>query len=151
MHPSKMATILSVFAINPTRVGGLEAFARELSLQVGQCGWRSILCFEEEPPEVIRDFLNLPNVTIAVVREPSVTSYKSVSDLARILFRYRPDILHLHFTGFLSAFPWLARFFSVGKVFFTDHGSRPTSYVPKRASLLKRVLARVINLPLTRV
>jgi glycosyltransferase involved in cell wall biosynthesis len=146
-----MGTILSVFGINPTRVGGLETFAHELSLQVGQCGWHSILCFEEEPPRVIRDFLNLPNVTIAVVREPSVTSYKSVSDLARILSRYRPDILHLHFTGFLGAFPWLAKLFCVGKVFFTDHGSRPTSYVPKRVSVSKRILARVINLPVTRV
>ena len=45
----------------------------------------------------------------------------------------------------------MAKLFSVGKVFFTDYGSRPTSHVLKRASISKRILARTINYPITRV
>src|SRR5258708_1979296 len=146
-----MGTILSVFGVSPKRIGGLETFARELSFQVGQRGWRSVLCFEEEPPALVRDFLNQANVTIAVIREPWGTSYKSMSDLTRVLLRYRPDILHLHFTGFLGPFPWMAKLFSAEKVFFTDHGSRPSAHIPQRALMWKRILARAINYPMTRV
>lgn len=146
-----MGTVLSVFGVSPTRIGGLETYARELSFQVGQHGWRSVLCFEQEPPAAIRDFLSSPNVTIAVVREPWRTSYTSMSDLTRVLLRYRPDILHLHFTGFLGPFPWMAKFSSVEKVFFTDHTSRPSAHILQRAPMWKRILARVINYSMTRV
>jgi glycosyltransferase involved in cell wall biosynthesis len=57
----------------------------------------------------------------------------------------------LHFTGFLGAYPWLARLLSVKQVFFTDHTSRPAGYVPQRAPFWKRRLARIINAPISKV
>src|SRR5262249_8781408 len=68
---------------------------------------------------------------------------------SRLLGRYRPQILHLQFTPLLSLYPWLAQLHSVRGVYFTDHWSRPASYVARRAALWKRVLLNSINLPMT--
>jgi glycosyltransferase involved in cell wall biosynthesis len=60
-------------------------------------------------------------------------------------------MLHLHFVGLLTCYPWIAKLAGVSKVFFTDHHSRPAGYVPQRAPLWKRVAARAIGFPLTKV
>ena len=65
--------------------------------------------------------------------------------------RHPADILHLYFTGFLSPYPWVARLRGVSQVFFTDQGSHPEGYVARRRPAWKRVAARMLNLPLTRV
>jgi len=59
--------------------------------------------------------------------------------------------LHLHFIGFVSLYPWLAKLLSVKKIFFTDHSSRPSGYVPARAAFWKRRLIRLINYPISKV
>jgi glycosyltransferase involved in cell wall biosynthesis len=146
-----MPTAVSVFGVQPIRIGGTETFARELSVQLGQKGWNSVLCFETEPPEEIANFLKLPNVTVEVLKDPTDFNWTATTQLGSILRRYRADILHLHFTGFVGAYPWLAQFSSVKKVFFTDHSSRPDNYVPARAPFWKRSLVHVINYPITKV
>src|ERR1700709_745723 len=62
--------------------------------------------------------------------------------------KHRPEILHLHYTGFLGPYPWIARLMGVKKVFFTDHGSKPEGYVQRRKPMGKRFLSRAVNLPL---
>src|SRR5215831_4316373 len=146
-----MPTIVSVFGVEPIRIGGTETFAPELSIQLGGLGWDCVLCFLDEPPVEVQRFLALPNVRIEVLRDSINMSWKSVTSLASILRRYSPEILHLHFTGFLGAYPWVARLCSVRKVFFTDQTSRPAGYVLHRAALWKRALVRIINMPLTRI
>lgn len=142
---------LSVFGVEPFRIGGTEAFAREVSLQLGEKGWRSVLCFLTEPTQEVRNFLELPNVTIEVVPNFCNGNWQGLSELRRVLSRHKPDLLHLHFVGFLSLYPWLGKLTSVKKIFFTDHSSRPGEYQPKRAPFWKRALSRAINGPLTRV
>lgn len=142
---------MSVFGVEPFRIGGTETFARELSSQLAQQGWHSLLCFQSEPPEDIRRFLVLKNVSLVVLPDSPNLSWKAVKDFIRVVRHYRPQILHLHFTGFLGLYPWLARLNSVAQVFFTDHTSRPSGYVAQRAPVWKRVLARAINRPLTKV
>lgn len=146
-----MNTVVSVFGIEPIRIGGAEAYARELSVQLGERGWLSVLCFLKEPPEPVRRYLQLPNVRIEVIEDSWRTSWRAVISLRRILRRYRPEILHLHFTGFIGPYPWLAKLCSVEQVFFTDHSSQPEGYVTRRAPVWKRCLARLVNLPMTRV
>ncbi|MEP6741363.1 MAG: glycosyltransferase family 4 protein [bacterium] len=146
-----MPTVVSVFGVEPIRIGGTETFARELSSQLSEHGWQSVLCFLAEPPEDVGRFLNLPNVSMEVLEDSIDLSWKSTRGLAGILRRYKPEILHLHFTGFLGIYPWVGRAFSTRKVFFTDQTSRPAGYVPHRAAFWKRALVRAINLPLTKV
>jgi L-malate glycosyltransferase len=149
-----MKTVVSVFGVTPFRVGGPESFARELSKQLGERGWKSVLCFSSKPPEDVLNYLKLPNVCLEVVRDletPDPIRWAAVKDLVSILRKYHPDILHLHFTGFIGPFPWLARLFAVSQVFFTDHSSRSAFHAPRRAPFWKRGLARLVNWPITRV
>lgn len=143
--------VVSVFGVDPIRIGGTETFARELSTQLQQRGWESVLCFLSEPPEDVRQFLSLPNVTIEVLENSIDLNWQAAKDLARILRRYRPEVLHLHFTGFLGVYPWVGRLCSVKKIFFTDQTSRPEGYVPRRAPVWKRGVVRLINFPLTKI
>ncbi len=146
-----MPSVVSVFGVEPLRIGGTETFARELSLQLAEDGRQSVLCFLSKPTEQVESFLQLPNVSLEVLADSTEFSFTAAKNLARILKRYQPEILHLHFTGFLGAYPWVARFRSVKKVFFTDHTSRPAGYKVSRAPFWKRQLVRLINRPLTRV
>ena len=146
-----MHTLVSVFGVQPLRIGGTETFARELSLQLGQRGWKSVLCFQSRPAEEVARFLDLPNVSLEVLENSTGFSLGAASKLATLLRRHKPEILHLHFTGFVGLFPWLAKLLSVKKVFFTDHSSRPANYTPRLAPFWKRALVRLINYPITRV
>jgi len=146
-----MPTVVSVFGVKPFRIGGTETFARELSLQLNQRGWNSVLCFLKEPPAEVRRFLSLPNVSLEVLENSTALNFGSSKALARIIRRHKPQILHLHFTGFLGIYPWLARLLSVKKVFFTDHTSRPAGYEQRRAPLWKRAIVRIVNSPISKV
>jgi glycosyltransferase involved in cell wall biosynthesis len=148
---SRVNTVVSVFGIEPARIGGAEAYARELSIQLGKHGWNSVLCFLTEPPEAVRSYLQLPNVRIEVIEDSWRARWRAVTRMRRILRRYRPEILHLHFTGFIGPYPWLAKLCGVHRVFFTDHSSHPEGYVVSRAPFWKRLLARLINRPMTGV
>jgi glycosyltransferase involved in cell wall biosynthesis len=146
-----MQTVVSVFGVKPFRIGGTETFARELSLQLHARGWQSILCFLTEPPEDVRRFLDLPNVSLEVLENSTDFNWDATRALARIVRRHKPQVLHLHFTGFLGIYAWLARLMSVKKIFFTDHSSRPAGYLSQRAPFWKRRMARLINWPITKV
>jgi Glycosyltransferase len=146
-----MPTLVSVFGIEPHRIGGTETFARELSQQLGELGWKSVLCFLSEPTDSVRRFLNLPNTSIEVYATSQDGVWKTGRNLATIMRRHRPEIFHLHFTGFLNFYSWQARLQSVKKVFFTDHHSRPFGSSQGRSPLWKRGAARFINQPLDKV
>jgi glycosyltransferase involved in cell wall biosynthesis len=144
-------TIVSVYGFEPFRIGGGESFIRELSLLLAARGWKNVVCFLSEPTPEVRAFLDLPNITIEVIRDVWQLKWQPTRDLARILRRYRPEILHLQFTGFISPYPWLARFYSVKRVIITDQASKPEGFVPHRAPWFKRVATRIINYPLDHV
>jgi glycosyltransferase involved in cell wall biosynthesis len=147
-HPR---TLLSVFGVKPLRIGGTETFARELSLQLGERGWKSVLCFLSEPTSEVRQFLDLPNISFEVLENSTDGGREARRNLAGIMRRHRPEILHLHYVSFLNLYSWGARFQSARQVFFTDHHSRPAGYVQSRAPMWKRAAARLINQPLNRV
>ena len=143
--------VLSIFSVDPFRIGGNEVFARELSSQLAGHGWRSVLCFLRKPQGKVAEFLDLPNVTCEALPMPGVVARKPVLDLLALLRRHRPDIVHLHFLGFVGPTPWLAKLTGAGKVFFTDQGSRVAGRVIRRAPLWKRMAVRLINSPITGV
>src|SRR6266436_1126563 len=150
-HPSRIPTLISVFGVKPVRIGGTETFARELSLQLGERGWKNVLCFLSEPTAEVRRFLDLPNISFEVLANSTDGSRTARRDLAGIMREYRADILHLHYVSFLNLYSWSACFKSVRQVFFTDHHSRPAGYVRSRSPVWKRAAARLINRPLTKV
>jgi len=144
-------SVLSLFALRPTRIGGTEAFARELSGQLGRHEWTSVLGFLEPPPEHIRRYLALPNVVLETAPDIWRFRWEAARTVDRLLRRHHPAILHLHYTGFLSIYPWLARRHGVKRIVFTDHSSRPEGHVIRRAPWWRRTAVRAVNHPLTRV
>jgi glycosyltransferase involved in cell wall biosynthesis len=143
--------LVSVLGFKPFRIGGGEALARAISVQLGAKGWRTVLCFLSAPTDPVREYLSLPNVSIEVLPDSYKLAWKPTRGLARILARYRPEILHLQFTGFISPYPWLGKLYGVKKVFFTDQASQPEGHVATRAALWRRIGTRVANYPLDRV
>jgi glycosyltransferase involved in cell wall biosynthesis len=146
-----MQTLLSVFGVKPLRIGGTETFARELSLQLAERGWKSVLCFLSEPTEEVRRFLDLPNISLEVLANSTNGNWNTRRNLMKIIGKHRPEKLHLHFVSFLNSYSWLARVGSVKQIFFTDHHSRPAGYIQTRAPFWKRNAVRVINQPVTKV
>ena len=144
-------TVVSVLGVKPFRVGGGEALAREISVQLATRGWKNVLCFLAPPADAVREYLSLPNVAIEVLPDSWKLAWEPTRGLAHILARYHPEIVHMQFTGFISPYPWLAKYFGVKKVFFTDQSSRPEGHVSRRAPLWRRIGTRVANYPLDRV
>jgi glycosyltransferase involved in cell wall biosynthesis len=146
-----MPAVLSILGVKPVRIGGTETFARELSRQLGERGWQSVLCFLSEPTDEVRQLLNLPNVTLGVLENSTNGSWRTRGDLLRLVRKHRPEILHLHFVSFLTLYPWIARFASARKIFFTDHHSRPPEHVMAVAPRWKQAAARTLTQPLDKV
>src|SRR2546423_11771750 len=115
-----MPTLLSVFGVEPRRIGGTEMFARELSHQLGQLGCQSVLCFLSEPTGDVQRFMELPNVSFAALPKSTNGDRQALVGLKVLLKELRPDILHLHYVSFVSWYPWTARLESVPQIFFTD-------------------------------
>ena len=149
--PRRNRTLVSVFGVAPRRIGGTEMFARELSLQLGAQGWKSVLCFLSEPTGEVRRFLDLPNVAFETLPDSTNGNREARRNLNRIIGKHKPEIVHLHFVSFVTLYPWIARLRSARKVFFTDHHSRPEGYLQRRASMWKRAAARLIGRPFTKV
>ncbi len=126
-------------------------FARELSKQLGDSGWQSVLCFLSEPTDEVRAFLNMPNVSFETFPNSTNGDFAARMNLLRIMAKHQPHILHLHFVSFISLYPWIARLKSAQKIFFTDHHSRPEGYQHSAAPLWKRSASRVIGNPFTKV
>jgi len=144
-------TALVIFGINSRRIAGSEIYARELSRQLDEHGWRSVICFHNAVPELVRSYLALPNVSLDVVPEPWRVSWRTSREMLRVFRTYKPRIVNLQYTGFISPYAWLARLCSVEKIFFTDQTSPPEGHIPKRAPIWKRCAGRIINYPMTGV
>ncbi|MGE3843531.1 MAG: glycosyltransferase family 4 protein [Vicinamibacterales bacterium] len=141
-------TVLSVFAVEPKRVGGTEAFARELSSQLSEAGWASVLVFVKQPPQHVLQFLTLDNVTIEVLEDVWTVTPRTLWRVARLLQKYQPAVTHLHYIKLLTPYPWLARLVAGSSVFFTDQTSQPEGFVPTPRPAWKRWVARVITYPI---
>src|SRR5690349_20982827 len=99
-HPAK--TIFSVFGVEPRRIGGTEMFARELSKQLAERGWQSVLCFLSEPKDGVRAFLNLPNVSFESLPNSTNGNFAARMNLTHLMAKHHPQILHLHYVSFIS-------------------------------------------------
>jgi len=144
-------TVLSVIGLDPVKISAAEIWFRELSEQLGSCGFHSVLCYLNSPPEQIREFLQLPNVKLEVLEDSYQLQWKPTRGLHRLLRRYKPRIVHCHYTGFVSPYAWLSKLHSAEKRFFTDQTSRPEGHLMGVASLWKRAIVSMINYPLTGV
>jgi glycosyltransferase involved in cell wall biosynthesis len=144
-------TVVSIIGVNASFIGGMQYWSRELSTALLKLGWNSVLCFATPPSDEVRNFLDLPNVSFEVLDNSWELARKPAIGLHEILNRHRPEILHLHFTGFISVFPWLGKLHGTKKVFFTDQASRPEGFIPQRKPMWRRAATRALNWPINEV
>ncbi len=144
-------TVLSVFGVNPVRIGGTEDFARELSRQLDAVGWQSVLCFLGEPQGGVREFLSGANIQLECIPGLESVGWRQGLAMLALLRRHRPSVVHLHYLGFVGPYPWLAKAAGTTSIFFTDHTSRAEGFAASRAPGWKRAAVRMVNRPLTRV
>ena len=142
---------MSVFGLHSRRIGSIEVFCRELSRQLGELGWESVFVFLDKPSDLVRRFLELPNVSLDVMEDSWRFGWRPAREFARLLRRYRPAVVHSQFTSFVGPYHWIARLLSADRVFFTDHGSRQQDTSTQRAPVHKRMLVRQINRPVSKV
>jgi glycosyltransferase involved in cell wall biosynthesis len=146
-----VSTVVTLFTINPFRIGGMEIFVRELARQLEPHGTRVVAVFTKKPEGPVAEFLTAPNLTIEAIPQLDVSERASIAPLRRLLAKYHPEILHLNVVGFVGPLPWVARLAGVRKVYFTAHGSNAQGAQARKAPIWKRWLVRCINAPMTRV
>jgi len=137
-------TLLYVVGITPNKIGGVETFLRELAISMDKCGWRLVLCFVAKPTQLVREFLNLPNVDLEVFSSVPKAYFHRIRTLAFLLRRYKPKVFVYAFDGILRFYPWLARVGGVKDIYYNDRSSRTTV---KSRALWKRAVARIITKP----
>jgi glycosyltransferase involved in cell wall biosynthesis len=149
LHTNK--TVLSIIGLNPVKITAAEIWFRELSEQLGFFGYRSVLCYLSAPPERIREFLQLSNVSLEVLTDSCQLKWQPIKRFHYLLRHYKPRVVHCQYVGFVSPYAWLSKLYSAEKIFFTDHTSRPEGYIRRPAPFWKRVIIPLINYPLTSV
>lgn len=147
----KNNTVLSAFRLSPARVGGIETYARELSSQLADIGWESLLVFLTPPSGSAEKLYDLPNTRVEVIENCGQFAWSPLRSMARLLAEVRPRIMHLHFMDGWSGYPWLAKRYSVEQVFITDHNSRPAGHVAKPVSPWKQPIKRLVHFPVTKI
>lgn len=142
--------LVFIIGIQPTKVGGIEIFAREFARQLTDAGWTLVLCFESMPTGVVREYLTVPNVILREVRHQERPSIDVAINVLRVLREFRPEVLIYAFNGVLRLFPWLAVAAGVRIVVYNDHSSRPIGYTASKKGSLRRLIARAIVWPVDR-
>jgi glycosyltransferase involved in cell wall biosynthesis len=140
-------TILYIMGLKPEKIGGMELFCGALAQRLLSVGWRVVFCFEGEPADAVKQLFSFPNVAWEVVPSQAGFSPRRAMECARLVVRYRPEVLIYSFNGVLRPYPWVAKLLGVRRIFYNDQSSRNVS--PKRRNLLKTMAGRFLTLPLT--
>lgn len=115
--------VLSVMGMESSKYGGLERFNVQLSKALFQHGYRSVFVYESYPAnQRFVDDLQESNARV-VVSDARHHPVRFCIDFIKLLRKYRPAIVHAHFTkARFYAIP-IARLFGIRKLFFTVHSS----------------------------
>jgi glycosyltransferase involved in cell wall biosynthesis len=143
-----METVVSLYGVQPLRIGGVETFLREITLQLRERGYRHVVVFHAEPSAIAQRYLQEAGLPYEVAPEIHASGWTAVRAISYSLRRHRPEVLHFSFLTLLGPIPWIARLLGVKRVFFTDQASRLSSEV-HRTSSWKRVIAQVLQIPVT--
>jgi glycosyltransferase involved in cell wall biosynthesis len=146
---SQPASVLFFIAISPTKMGGLELFARYLALALERRGSDIVFCFSTPPSEAVRSLLDRPNTRLMHLRQQAGFSSFAARELWELVRLVRPATVVYSFGGILRSLPWICWLAGVRRVIYNDHASR----VPGdcSGSSIKRFAARLLTHPVSSV
>lgn len=120
---STSPTVVSVLYLDPLKFGSVEEFTLFLSQALKKRGWRSVLVFASPLPGPLSSRFDEAGAIIETFSKDSV--FKCYKSLMRILWKYRPEVVHFHFFQFFSVLPILASMARPKLLVFTDHVTQP--------------------------
>ena len=132
-----------MMALHPCKFGSMEEAIVLLSRAICEAGGRSIVVFKSAVPPALQPFYQVTGTTTEVLASSSrggtrVAFYRG---LFRLIRKYRPDVVHVHFHEQFSILPVLLAMAGVPRVVFTDHYR-----VPSQLSSPTRLQLRLWNL-----
>lgn len=144
-YPLKKKTLLFIIGVVPSKLGGIELFAREMAVQLHGAGWKTVLCFEADPAPIVRDAFDLPDTILAPIPSQGSLQASGILRYCQLLREHRPDVVVYSFNSVFKPYGWLAHAFLRTRVFYNDHTSWRYSTPPSR---LRRALEGVAGTPL---
>jgi glycosyltransferase involved in cell wall biosynthesis len=105
-----------------------------------------ILCFEDAPSAVVRDYLLAPgNVTIEVLPKQAALDRANAEGFYRLLRKYRPEAILYSLGGVVRWWPLLARLNGVKRILYYDQTSRPKSAAGYQASVMVKMIVKPLT------
>jgi glycosyltransferase involved in cell wall biosynthesis len=144
-------TVMSIFALRPNVVGGLQTFAAELSRQLAGADRESVLVFLSSPIAEVASLFELANTHVETIENCGTANTGALNRTFRLLRRYRPETVHFHLIGSPVLYAWLAKLCGTSNVFLTDHISRPPRGCTASVHPWKRLAKRFSYVPVTKV
>lgn len=124
-------TVVSVLNLNPRKLGSMEDFMACLSRALAARTWRHVLVFAAPPAEPVHSVLE---PTGCIIEVAPCSGPRSCLQLARIVWKHRPQVVHFHFLDQFSLLPVLAWFSGANLTVFTEH-----TRVPRAMSMRARM------------
>lgn len=129
---SEPMKIMSVLDLDPRKLGSFEEYTISLSQSLTSAGGKSILVFNNLPPESLRS-LYLDAGAILETKPFVPLGRQSASLLLTLVRKYRPHVVHFHFVNLFSLDLIAVAVASRAKVFYSEHASD----VSKKRSLIR--------------
>src|SRR5215469_18741666 len=100
-------TVLSLLDLNPRKFGSMEEFTLALSEQLRARGVQSVVAFSNQlDPAIAGKFQGSGSICEVLDFRWGTRFYL---ELIRLIRRYRPEVIHLHFYEQFSLLPLLLR------------------------------------------
>ncbi len=117
--------VVLAYAFSPDKFGGMEAFAKELAIQLKRVGWSLSIWFQDEAPPFVRANLTSPgNVTLEVLEDQQALTFSSNLRFLRLLRKHRPSTFMYSIGGVVRLWPLIARLSGVRRIIYWDQTSR---------------------------
>lgn len=140
--------LMFVLGLAPVKIGGMEKFLRLFTQNVDRRGYDTVLCFDGPVADVFRASVDFPFCTIESVDHQGDLGFSAAGALWRVLRKHRPQQFIYVFHGVMRCFPWLAKLSGARGITFFDQSSRPPEFQAKPLALPKRIVGRILTLPL---
>ncbi len=124
--------VMTVLDLDPRKLGSFEEYTISLSQSLTSVGGKSILVFNNLPPESLRP-LYLESGAILETKCFVPFGRQSASVLRELVRRYRPHVVHFHFVNLFSLDLIAVALSSGARVFYSDHASD----VSKKRSMVR--------------
>lgn len=114
--------VMYIMGMDSTKYGGIERFNVALASALQRRGYDSVFVYESQPEcnQFVSDMTNAGGALL--VCNSRKNKLKFCLHITRIILRYRPMVLHAHFTkARFFALP-IAYLLGIRKLFFTVHG-----------------------------